>query len=115
MRVKNMLAIGFLSMMAVTGVVTASGSFASDTSQGNAPERIGHGGSTYQLKAARAGDCRSKADVVERIGHGGSTYLPKADQAGDCHLAREMGQSLDVVERIGHGGSTYSSSQTMQN
>jgi hypothetical protein len=69
-----MLTVGFLSMMAAIGVVNASASFASDVSTADVLERIGQGGSTYQSKSDRAGDCQSKVDVLERIGHGGSTY-----------------------------------------
>ena len=39
-------------------------------------ERIGHGGSTYQVKASHAGECQAgwRVDVVQRIGQGGSIY-----------------------------------------
>jgi hypothetical protein len=115
---KRVLPVGLLSMMIAIGVVSASVSLASDASRGNVLERIGQGGSIYQSKSGRVGDCRTKVDVIERIGHGGSTYSSsqsKSVQVGDCHLVAEREQSMDVVERIGQGGSTYSSKQRMSN
>jgi|CXWL01.1.fsa_nt_gi hypothetical protein len=114
MRVKSILAIGFLPMVAVTGVVNASGSFAADTNRvGVIDERIGHGGSTYSsFQPDGAGDCpargeeRRKVDVIKRIGTGGSTY--SSSQIGRCREAEEGQKRVDVIERIGHGGSTYS-------
>lgn len=87
MRVKNMLAVGFLLMTAATGVVTTSDSFASDV---------------------------QRADVIERVGHGGSTYSSsqsKSVQVGDCHVMGEEGRKEDVIERIGAGGAIYSYSR----
>lgn len=111
MRGKSGITIGFLSMIAVTGVVTASGSMASDVRQVAVAERIGHGGSTYQPQFEGARDCQVKVDRVERIGAGGSTYSP--NEVGRCQVSGEDRSKVNVMERIGHGGSTYSSGQPM--
>jgi len=108
-----MFAIGFLSIMAATGVMNASGSFAADTNPADPLDRIGHGGSTYQPESAQAGDCR--VDVVARIGHGGSTYSSSQSKSVDCALEGDAGKSGEAVARIGHGGSMYSSGQTVSN
>lgn len=113
MRVKRMVTVGFLAMVAVTGVVNVPRSVAADVSPGESMARIGHGGSTYQSKANETGDCQMKADNIERIGHGGSTYTSrKVDGIGACRIAEEGGRKVDVIERIGAGGSTYSFSQS---
>ena len=88
MSVKSMLAVGFLSMMVATGVVTTSDSVASDV---------------------------QRVDVLERMGHGGSTYASsqsKPVQVGDCQVMGEEGRKVDATERIGAGGSTYSYSRS---
>ena len=116
MRMKSMLAMGFMSMMITIGVGNGSNSFAADLNRGVVPEpRMGHGGSTYSLSQADgASDCqvagaeRRKVDIIERIGAGGSTYSaspPPSVQASACQV---VGRKVDVVQRIGHGGSTYS-------
>ena len=115
MRGKSTMTIGCMAIMAVTGVVNASGSFAAETNRvGVMDERIGHGGSTYSSSQPDgAGDCRlgagerRKVDVIERIGTGGSTY--SFTQADGCQVVREERRKVDVIERIGTGGSTYSS------
>lgn len=104
-RVKAMLVMGFLSMVAATGVINASGTFAGDPSQGSALKRIGQGGSTYEIKSVRAGDCQSEANVAERIGHGGSTYRSQSAKAGDCNMAGAAEKKMEVAKRIGQGGS----------
>lgn len=43
MRGKNRVTIGFIAMMAVTGIVNVSCGFASDFGEVAATERIGHG------------------------------------------------------------------------
>ena len=116
MRVKSMLAVGFLSMIVATGVVTTSDSFASAVQRVDVMERIGHGGSTHSSSQPdRAGTCHGTGlTIVERIGHGGSTYTSsqsKSDQVGDCHVMGEEGRKVVVMERIGAGGSTYSHSR----
>ncbi|OQW32827.1 MAG: hypothetical protein A4E19_05595 [Nitrospira sp. SG-bin1] len=111
MRSKSIVTIGFMTMMAVAGVVSASGSFASDVGSIAASERIGHGGSTYSSNSDGAGVCRMKADMAERIGAGGSTYSSSqtmSAQAGGCRTRGEGRNKVDVIERIGHGGSSYS-------
>lgn len=108
-RVKSMLAIGFLSMMAATVAMNASSSFAADTNLADPINRIGHGGSIYQSKSARMVDCR--VDVVARIGHGGSTYSSSQSGSVNCALEKDAGKPVNVMARIGHGGSTYSFTQ----
>ncbi len=117
---KSMGVIGFLSMVALTGVVNASGSFAADMNRGGGKEeRIGTGGSTYSSSQPdRAGDCRvmgeerRKVDVIQRIGTGGSTYaFSKTD---GCQMAGEGRKKVDVIKRIGTGGSIYLSSQIQE-
>ncbi|MFO0701314.1 MAG: hypothetical protein U0236_19000 [Nitrospira sp.] len=111
MRGKNKVAIGFMAMVAVTGMVNVSSSFASDIGQVTTTKRIGHGGSTYQSKSAQASKCPVKADVVERVGAGGSTY-PSSQPVG-CQVAGDERSKAKVIERIGAGGSTYLASQPM--
>lgn len=111
MRGKNKVTIGFMAMMAVTGIVNVSSSFASDAARVAVTERIGHGGSIYQSKLAQTSNCPAKADVVERIGGGGSTY--SSSQTTDCQVAGDERSKVRVIERIGGGGSTYLTSQPM--
>lgn len=47
MRGKNGVTIGFIAMMAVTGIVNAPSSFALEVDQVAFTERIGHGRSIY--------------------------------------------------------------------
>lgn len=108
-RVKGMLGIGFLSMIAATAPTNASGSFAADTNPADPINRIGHGGSTYQSKSAKIVDCR--VDVAARIGHGGSTYSSSQSGSVNCALEKDAGKPVNVMARIGHGGSTYSFTQ----
>ncbi len=112
---KRIVMLGILATVAATGLVSASGSFASDASRGDGSERIGHGGSTYQSKSASTGDCQVKVEVIERVGQGGSIYRSQSGQVSDCQSASDAAKPVDVVERIGHGGTQYSSSQTMKN
>lgn len=105
MRGKHKVTIGFVAMMAVTGIVNGSSSFASELGQVAATERIGHGGSTYQSKSAQARHCTVTADVVERIGAGGSVY--SSSQKGGCPVAGDEQNTVRMIERIGAGGSTY--------
>ncbi len=117
MRVKNIMMMGFFSLVAATGVTNASSSFAADANRvGVMDERIGHGGSTYDSSQPDgASDCpvrpgeQREVDVIERIGTGGSTYaFSKTD---GCQMAGEGRKKVDVIKRIGTGGSTYSTSQ----
>ncbi len=114
MRVRNKVAIGFFSAMAVIGMAHASDSVASDANRSDLiEERVGHGGSIY-YKDGQVSGChvavsdQSKGQFVEeRIGHGGSIYY-KDGQASGCHIAA-VGQNSGklVEERVGHGGSIY--------
>lgn len=49
MKVKAMLIVGFLSILAATGVVTATESVASEPNGVAGVARIGHGGSIYSF------------------------------------------------------------------
>lgn len=112
---KSFVMLGILATVAATGLASASGSFASDASRGEGSERIGHGGSIYQSKSTRIGDCQVKVDVIERIGQGGSLFRSQSGQVSECQSASDTAKPVDVVVRIGHGGTQYSSSQTMKN
>lgn len=109
MRGKNRVTIGFIAMMAVTGIVNVSCGFASDFGEVAATERIGHGGSIYQSKSAQASNCPIKAGVVDRIGAGGSMYSLSRNEV--CPVAGDERSNVRVIERIGAGGSTYLTSQ----
>ncbi|MFO0698852.1 MAG: hypothetical protein U0236_06460 [Nitrospira sp.] len=114
MRVTNMMAVGFLAVVAATGVVSEG--HASDASSVDGVSRLGVGGATYSARQPMpdgAGVCQMKADVIERIGAGGSTYSSSQSmttQEGDCPVTEKR---VDTIERIGHGGSTYSFRQPM--
>ena len=112
---KRFMMMGIWATVAAISLVSASGSSASDANRGDGSERIGHGGSTYQSKSARTGDCQAKVEVIERIGQGGSIYRSQSGQISDCQSASDTAKPVDAVERIGHGGIQYSSSQTMKN
>lgn len=84
MRGKNKVAIGFMAMVAVTGMVNVSSSFASDIGQVTTTKRIGHGGSTYQSKSAQASKCPVKADVVERWSRRINVSLQSARRLSGC-------------------------------
>ncbi|MBK9946592.1 MAG: hypothetical protein IPP12_05320 [Nitrospira sp.] len=111
MKRTNRVIIGLIATMAVTGIVNEGSSFASDASQVAATKRVGHGGSTYQLRSGPVSVCQARGDVIERIGAGGSTY--SSSQSSDCPVAEDDGKTATVIERIGAGGSTYSSSQPL--
>lgn len=115
MVVRNMLAVGFLSAMAVIGIVNASDSVASDANRTDLIEkRVGHGGSIY-YKGGQVSGChvaesdQNKGELVEeRIGHGGSIYY-RGGQVSGCHVvAGEQNGGELIEERVGHGGSIYS-------
>lgn len=112
MRVKSMLAIGFMSVVVATGVASASDDAVFDAQRVNVAERIGAGGAAYSLSQPDgAGSCSlTGANVTERIGHGGSTYSisqSKSVQEGDCHAVGKEEERVERIERIGAGGSTY--------
>ncbi|NJL16919.1 MAG: hypothetical protein HC938_06670 [Nitrospira sp.] len=95
MRVKNIVTVGFLSMVVASGVANASDGVATENQRVNVIERIGAGGSAYSSNQPdNVGMCPvTGMNVTERIGHGGSTYSfsrSKSVQAGDCHT---MGQA----------------------
>lgn len=106
---KNKVTIGFMAMMAVTGFVNVSSTFASNAAHVEVAERIGHGGSTYRSKSDRADNCQVKVDMVERIGAGGATY--SSSHIGDCQVVGDEPKNVHVIERIGAGGPTYSPSR----
>ena len=108
MSVRSIVAIGFVSAVAVIGMVNASGSAAADLNQsGLIEERVGHGGSIFHSKttATRSGNCDAMAKgelVEERVGHGGSIFHSKTTSNCDVMAKGEL-----VEERVGHGGSVY--------
>ncbi|MFO0700657.1 MAG: hypothetical protein U0236_15645 [Nitrospira sp.] len=124
MKGKIILAAGFFTTIAVTGLMNPSGSNAAHTTGVDGMDRIGHGGSTYDdahRMALGTDGCALmkqtgiRVDTIERIGHGGSTYFSSrltSDQTVNCTGPQAR---VDVIERIGHGGSEYSSSETMAN
>ncbi len=112
MKVRSLVALGYMSVMAAIGLGTAPGSVAAETNHtGLVEERVGHGGSIYysnQTTAMRSNSCAAaQGDLVEeRIGHGGSILRSKA--TGDCALlAEDRTKGPLVEERVGHGGSVY--------
>lgn len=111
MKVRSLVAVGFVSAVAVIGLVNASGSVAAEANQsGLMEERVGHGGSLYTntSTATRSTPCAAaQGDLVEeRIGHGGS--ILRSQTTGDCALlAEDRTKGPLVEERIGHGGSVY--------
>jgi hypothetical protein len=73
MRMKSILTIGFLSMLATTGVMITTDSFAAH------PGRVDVIGSlhdkTTQDDSAKTAESRSmRVDVVDKILHGGPSY-----------------------------------------
>lgn len=104
MRVRSIVAIGFVSAMAAIGMVNASGSAAADSNQsGLIEERVGHGGSIFHGKTASNCGATAKGELVEeRVGHGGSIFHSKT--TSNCDV---MAKGALVEERVGHGGSVY--------
>jgi hypothetical protein len=104
MRVRSIVAIGFVSAMAAIGMVNASGSAAADSNQsGLIEERVGHGGSIFHSKTTSTCDVMAKGALVEeRVGHGGSIFYSKT--ASTCDVTAK---GALVEERVGHGGSVY--------
>lgn len=117
MRGKRTMIIGFMAMMAITGVVNGPTSFAAEAGSVTSMVRIGHGGSTYgSSQPDGASDCRvtgaqQRVEVIERIGAGGSTYA--VSKTAGCQTAGEERKQVNVIERIGAGGSTYSFSRQL--
>jgi hypothetical protein len=72
MRVKSMLAVGFLSMVAVTAVVNVSKSVAADSQRVDVIETLQE--TVAQSDSMKAGSDRTRVDVIEDIGAGGPTY-----------------------------------------
>lgn len=116
MRMRSIVAVAFLSMVASTGALNASSSIASDAGRVDTLERMGHGGSTYLAVTPQAGDHdavgteQRTTGSGERIGHGGSIYRLQPDRVGE--RSGEQGM-IDGIKRIGAGGSIYFSSQPM--
>lgn len=115
MRVKNMVTVGFLSMVVATGVASASDGAASRAQGVNVMERMGAGGSAYSSSQPDGADACpvTGVRVTGRIGHGGSTYSVSPSESvpvGNCHAME--GKRVDSSERIGAGGSTYFSSRS---
>ncbi len=108
MKVRSIVALGFLSAVAAIGMVNVSSGAAADSNQsGLMEERVGHGGSIVHgnTTSARSSSCEemAKGDLVEeRIGHGGSIVRSKT--TSNCDVTAK---GAVVEERIGHGGSVY--------
>jgi hypothetical protein len=112
MSVRSIMAIGFVSAVAVIGMVNASGSAAADLNQsGLIEERVGHGGSIFHstTTSTQSSNCEAMAKgplVEERVGHGGSIF--RRQTTDNCELmAGDQTKGPLVEERIGHGGSVY--------
>ena len=72
MRMKSMLTVGFLSVMAATAVVNASDSFAADVRR---VDVIGTPNETVaQLDSREAGGKSMRVDVIGSIGSEGPVY-----------------------------------------
>lgn len=115
MRMKSMVAIGFMSMVIAASVASAADGAASETQRVDGMERMGAGGSAYSSSQLDGASVCPGTGVVatERIGHGGSTYSvnrSESAQVGDCHAME--GKRVDSSERIGAGGSIYPSSRS---
>jgi hypothetical protein len=82
MKVRSIVAIGFVSAMAAIGMVNASGSAAADSNQsGLIEERVGHGGSIFHSKTTSNCDAMAKGALVEeRVGHGGTVYYRQSSR-----------------------------------
>jgi hypothetical protein len=105
MKVRSIIAVGFVSALAVIGMGNTSGGVAAEANQtGPMEERIGHGGSIIHSKTMSNCEAMVKGPLVEeRIGHGGS--ILRSQTTGTCNA---MAKGALVEERIGHGGSVYS-------
>ncbi|TKS60761.1 MAG: hypothetical protein EWM72_01066 [Nitrospira sp.] len=96
MRVKSMLTVGFLSMMAATAVVNASDSFAA-AQRVDVINRLDE--TVAQLDSATIKSMR--VDVIDRIGSGGALYAyPKS-------------MRVDVIDSIQDRGSQYAYTKPM--
>jgi hypothetical protein len=82
MRVRSIVAIGFVSAIAGIGLVSASGSAAADVNQsGLIEERVGHGGSIFHSKTTSNCDVMAKGALIEeRVGHGGTVYYRQSSR-----------------------------------
>jgi hypothetical protein len=97
MRIRSMVAIGFVSAMAGIGLVNTADSVASEMNRSDLiEERVGHGGSMY-YRAGQVSGCNEAAGeqnrrelVEERVGHGGSIYHKRSDtgRTGHCDVNR---------------------------
>ena len=72
MRVKSMVAIGFLSMVAATGVVNTSDSVASDANRVDVIDSLHE--TVAQEDSVKAGSEQRRVDVIERIAPEGAAY-----------------------------------------
>ena len=99
MRVKSMLTVGFLSMMAATAVVNASDSFAA-AQRVDVIDRLDE--TVAQLDSATMTEGKSmRVDVIDRISSGGALYAyPKS-------------MRVDVIDSIQDRGSQYAYTQPM--
>jgi hypothetical protein len=72
MRVKSMLTVGFLSIMAATGVVNASDDVAAGVHRVDVIESPQE--TITQEDSVKAGSQQRRVDVIERIESGGPVY-----------------------------------------
>jgi hypothetical protein len=72
MRVKSILTVGFLSVMAATAVVNASDSFAADTRRVDVIETLNE--TVAQLDSKKAVGESMRVDVIGDIGSEGPVY-----------------------------------------
>jgi hypothetical protein len=72
MRAKSMWAIGFLSMVAATGVMNVSDSVASDANRVDVIESLHE--TVAQEDSVKAGVEWTRVDVIENIGSEGAGY-----------------------------------------
>ena len=73
MRMKSILTIGFLSMLATTGVMITTDSFAAHPGRVDVIGNL-HGKTTQQDSAKTTESPSMRVDVVDTIAHGGPSY-----------------------------------------
>lgn len=73
MRVKSMLTVGFLSLVAATGAVNVSESFAADAQRVDVIDRLPAEG-VQPDSTKTAGDKVMRVDVIDSIGSQGPVY-----------------------------------------
>jgi hypothetical protein len=72
MRVKGMMIVGFMAVMAVTGATNASASFASDAHRVDVIDALHE--TVAQVDSVKVGSERMRVDVIESVGAEGPGY-----------------------------------------